>query len=80
MFRDGEGPQKLRGLGHRDSSLLGGACAQQQVPRVLERGAGQDQGKRRALLLREVVLKTGVVSIDKFAQSSHAFEWGAKGG
>src|SRR6266581_482393 len=77
MVRDGECPLEIRRLGLSDGSLLGGACAQQQVPRVLERGAGQDQGKRCSLLLREVAFKTGVVSIDEFAQSLHAFERGA---
>jgi hypothetical protein len=56
MLRDGECPYQLRRLGLSNSELLCGACAQQKVPRIFERRAGQGKGERCSLLLREVAL------------------------
>src|SRR5215469_15950417 len=78
-LRDGERPLQLRRLGQRNGPLFRSTCAQQQMPRVLERRASQCQRERCSLLLPEVALKTGIVGIDEFAQSLHAFDWATKG-
>src|SRR5215470_2214276 len=80
MLGDGERPLQLRRLGQRNGPLFRSACAQQQMPPVLERRASQCERERRSLLLREVALKTGIVGIDEFTQSLHAFKRGAKRG